>query len=300
MVRVAGRFSSRALFICMGVVINGCASTRDPSSAVDVEQLATRVTQRVCDVLETCCNEAHHAYEEQGCKAFYTSRIRGYFSSQNFLGAKLDDEAVKRCLASIGEVSEGCPVDRVSTYMTDECSWVFRGTVPRGGECDSDHGCATTPDAPLTCDISYDTQTNDWADSGICIRPPSLDAPHTLAGQACSATCIDDDGPPCLGELGTCNASDGLFCSVETNQCEPRGVSGDSCNGSPDCSKGTYCNFEDGKCAPILPLGSACTHSEQCGKYDCTEGTCQLPPPSAEFCVGRLPPSPPPSTGPRQ
>jgi len=300
MTRLAGRYWCAASFIYMGVVLNGCASTHDPSTLLAVESLTAKVTQRVCDVLETCCNEAQHAYEEQGCKAFYTKRIRGYFSSQTFLGAKLDGEAVKRCLASIGEVSEGCPVDRVSTYMTDECSRVFRGTVPLGGECDSDHGCATTPDSPLTCDIPYDAQANDWADSGVCIRPASLDAPHTLAGQACSGTCIDDDGPPCFGEIGICNASDGLFCSLETNQCEPRGVSGDPCNGSPDCSKGSYCNFEDGQCAAIRPLGSACTDADQCGQYYCAGGTCQLPPPSAEFCAGRVPPPPPPSTGPRQ
>jgi len=296
---MAGRYSCAVLLAYAGLGLSGCVidSTAAPreDTASEAQQLAEKATQRVCDILETCCVDANFTYSEQGCKAFHKQRISQYFTVQTFLGAKLDTEAAQRCLDSIGQVSDGCPVDRAGGYLTDACAWVFKGSVPLGGECDSNHGCATTPDAPLTCDRKYDARAERFIEPGVCIANPPLVSAHPGLGQACSATCTGDDGGPCFGtgNEDTCFTSEGLFCSWESNQCVAQSESGGPCNGSDECTSGNYCDFDDFKCAPIRPLGAACSAWIQCGPNYCTDGTCQRPPrATAEFCVGQIPPPP--------
>src|SRR4051812_28619270 len=213
MTQGAGRYSCAVLLACAGLAISSCAgsaghSDTRPFAAAD--ELAAEAIQRVCGILQTCCNDAQFLYDEQGCRAFHTQNITQYFYRQTFLGATLDPQAAKRCLDSIGSISDGCPLDRSNGYLTGACDWVFKGTVPLGGECDSGHGCATTPDAPLLCDLPFDAKSGRSVEPGVCITNPSPVPTLSIAGQACSSTCIGDD--PCF-DASSCNTSDGLFCN---------------------------------------------------------------------------------------
>lgn len=302
MKRMSERFSCAALLACAGLALSSCANDGHHPE-VAAQQLADEATQRVCDILQTCCDAAHIPYREQGCKALNGPGILQHFYAQTFLGAELDAEAAKRCLDAIGKVSDGCPVDRASGYLTEACDGVFKGTVPRGGQCDPSHGCDTRPDAPLFCERQYEVERERDVNPGVCIATPATTV-HNLVGQACSQTCLALAGTPCVilgvggstgdDSKGKCYTSDGLFCSSQSNQCELQSVSGGPCVGSHECAAGTYCEFEDFECAPTRPLGAACTVRTQCGENDyCTAGTCQRPPRATpELCVGQIPPPP--------
>jgi hypothetical protein len=245
----------------------------------------------VCDILETCCRDANFPYQEQACLASHRPRILQYFQNQVFFGAELDTEAAKRCLDSIGQVSDGCPLDRAvddaldrpDYGLTEACEWVFKGTVPLGGECDEYHGCATTRDAPLLCDRAYNPRTESFESSGVCAANPPLAEVHKNLGDTCSTTCIGD---LCGGSEseGTCYTSDGLVCSWQSNKCELQGVSGD-------------CEFADFKCAPTRPIGDPCTEQEQCDSQYCSGSCAHRPRASAGYCLGETLPVGQPGTG---
>jgi hypothetical protein len=229
MTKVAGRYSSAVFLACVGLAISSCTVDNEPQDAA--RQLAEVVTQRVCDILETCCLDANFPYREEGCEALNGPKISQHFNARVFFGAELDEEAAQRCLDSIGKVSDGCPVAHAVGELTEACDWVFKGTVPLGGECDSRHGCATTREAPLFCHRASDSRGESLANSGVCMADPPLAAVHKSLGDACSSTCIGD---LCLGtgSEATCYTSDGLVCSWQSNECELQGVSGDPCNGT--------------------------------------------------------------------
>jgi len=236
--------------------------------------------------LETCCRDENFPYQEPGCRAANEPRLLQHFNAQVFLGGELDTEAAKRCLDSIGKVSDGCPVDRSLSELSEACDWLFKGTVPLGGECDASHGCATTREAPLFCQRAYEPHSERFMSSGVCVANPPLVAVHQELGDACSSTCIGDDcGGPDAEAM--CYTSDGLVCSWQSNQCELQGVSGDPCNGTGDCVSGTYCEFADFKCAPTRPLGAACTEQEQCDSQYCAGSCAHRPRVSADYCLGK-------------
>jgi hypothetical protein len=300
MTRMAGRYLCTALLACAGLLISSCAAEKQPE--VQARQLADEATQRVCDMLETCCLDANIPYQEQGCKSLYGPKILQHFSLQTFVGADLDAAAAQRCLDAIGQVGDGCPRDG-GGYLTDACKWLFKGTVPLGGECDPGHGCATTRDAPLTCQRAYDERSG-YEYSGVCIGGPSR-VVHNGLGQACNQTCTSEsgmcvrtgfaDGPESLD--GTCYLSDGLFCGKQSQQCERQSESGESCEGSMACPAGTYCDPDDSKCTPARPLGAPCADLTQCGRNYCIAGTCQYLPATAAWCAGK--PATAPSSSPR-
>lgn len=286
------------LLACAGLMINSCAPDKEPEA--QAEQLAEEATQRVCGIFETCCVAANFPYQEQGCKANYGPKIRKHFVEQSFLGADLDAAAAKRCLDAIGVVSDGCRADS-ARYLTDACNELFKGTVPLGGECDPRHGCASTANAPLTCERQYDDRSG-YVYSGVCVAVPPR-VVHNRPGQPCNETCTGEKGGgPCVrmglaGETGAaegiCYASDGLFCSVESNQCEQQSVSGEPCKGKGylACATGTYCDSAADQCVPVRALGESCTSSEQCDQNLCNNaGVCQGPGPvaSAQLCAGQL------------
>ena len=297
---MAGRYSFAALLACAGLAISSCASDAHDAheASAAAAQLASEATQRVCDILETCCLDANFPYQEQGCLAFHRPRLLQRFNAQIFLGAELDTEAAKRCLDSIGQVSDGCPLDRpvedpldrADDGLTDACEWLFKGTVPLGGKCDASHGCATTRDAPLLCHRVYHPQSEVFESSGVCVENPPLVAVHKSLGDACTSTCIGDH---CLDteSEGTCYTSDGLICSWQSNKCELQGVSGDPCNGTGDCVSGTYCELADFKCAPTRPIGDLCTEQEQCESQYCSGSCAHRPRASANYCLGKNTPS---------
>jgi hypothetical protein len=285
MTSVAGRYLSALLLACAGLAISSCLNdAHDPSAAA--AQLATEATHRVCGILETCCRDANFPYQEQGCMAFHEPRLLQYFNEQVFLGAELDTEAAKRCLDSIGQVSDGCPLERAVDGLTEACEWLFKGTVPLGGECDRSHGCATTRAAPLLCERAYDPRSERFESSGVCVENPALAVVHKNLGDACSSTCMGD---LCWGSESddTCYTSDGLVCSWQSNKCELQGVGGEPCQGTGDCVSGMYCEFADFKCAPTRPIGDPCTEQEQCDSQYCAGSCAHRPRASADSCLGK-------------
>ncbi|HYP99081.1 MAG TPA: hypothetical protein VER96_10420 [Polyangiaceae bacterium] len=301
MATAAGKYVGALLLACAGLVFSSCAPDKQPEA--QAEQLAEEATQRVCDIFETCCVAANFPYREEGCKAIYGPKIRNHFVAQAFLGSDLDSVAAKRCLDAIGQVSDGCRADR-DRYLTDACDGLFHGTVPLGGECDPRHGCATTPDAPLTCLRHYEEDSG-YDYSGVCVagEPRFL---HKRLGQSCSQTCAAEGGV-CVREgiagepepvEGTCFASDGLFCDMESWRCEQQSVSGGPCENPFQCAAGTYCDSA-AKCVPVRALGEACADSAQCaGDFCNSAGICQGsgPSASAKLCEGHpatMPSGPP-------
>ena len=302
MTRVAGRYLSALLLACAGLAISSCAADTKPQQAA--QQLADEVTQTVCDLFERCCVAASFPFQEQGCKALNRPKILQHFSAQAFLGSELDSDAAKRCMDAIAQVGDGCPV---ADYLTDACNDLFKGTVPLGGECDPGHGCASSPDARLSCLRAYHEDSG-YEYSGVCVAGPSRYV-HNSLGQACNQSCTVEDGP-CVSfgyadstapaSEGTCFASDGLYCDEQSQQCELLGVSGSPCVGEhKQCAIGSYCDSEDSLCAPIRPPGAPCTDASQCGENACTEGTCQsVIRASAALCAGQPPTAPVRPTGP--
>ena len=306
MARVAGRYLCGVLLACAALAINGCNTIEDPKVqdpggtwySVAEQQLAAEATERMCGVFSACCSDAAFPYEAQGCTAYHQPRNLDHFHAQFFLGAQVDAEAAQRCMDSIGQASDGCPVERVNGQLTDACDWLFKGTVPLGGECDASHGCATTPDNPLKCEIKYDHKLKESEKSGVCIAiPPPLPLSPPDPGQACSMTCYGDvrvcfsracnadDEAPCLGSanLGYCYMTDGLFCNSEY-QCERQHVSSEPCEDSSECASGTYCNSDDSKCEPLRASGESCNFSSDCATANCADSKCAPPRPLGASC----------------
>src|SRR6187431_397175 len=292
--QVAGRYSVAVLLACAAMAFSGCGTGNGDAPGEDTDGIVVapgadaplalivaRVTERECGILAACCADAAFPYDEQGCKAIHQTQIFPYFQAQTFLGAELDTEAAQRCLDSIGKLSDGCPVDRKDGLLTDACARVFKGSVPLGGACDESHGCATTPDNPLICDIDEDSYSENAPPRGVCVAITPRTFVHGSAGQACSNTCLGNNQDLCThdGPEGTCYTGDGLFCSTETNRCEPQVASGEPCSSGDQCATGTYCNHDDAKCEPLRPLGAPCSAQSQCADNNyCTSGTCQVPP----------------------
>jgi len=183
-----------------------------------------------------------------------------HFAKQKFTGSELDSAAAYRCLDSIGKVGGACSAGlRFGGDLPEACDELFKGSVPLGGKCDSrsGHGCITSRDNPVFCDIPYDAQSETSAESGVCRASSSLAGVHRSAGQSCSNTCAGGKHGACdgTGSGGNCYTSDGLFCSPESQRCEPQRVSGERCNPvGMDCVAGTYCSSEGSDCEP----GNAC------------------------------------------
>lgn len=262
MTRLVGRYSCAVFLACAAMGINGCGGAGDPGEGAHavVQQLADEATERACGILAACCTDADAPYDEQACKAFHEPRMIQHFAMQTFIGAELDTAAAQRCMDSIGKVSDGCPAElRVGGDLPEACDGLFTGSVPLGGKCDSKpgHGCITSRDNPVFCDIAYDSESGKSVKPGVCRASSSLSGVHRSAGQTCSNTCDGGKHGACngTGPGGNCYTSDGLFCSSESQRCEPQRVSGEPCDpvGS-NCVAGTYCSSAGSDCEP----GSAC------------------------------------------
>ena len=263
MTRVVGRYSCAVLLALAGVAINGCDTGGDPGQGADptVQALADEATARVCGILAACCSDADVAYDDQACKVFHETRMAQHFAPQKFIGTQLDVAAALRCLDSIGKVSDGCSGElRFGGDLPDACDWLFNGSVPVGGECDAlpGHGCITSRDNPVFCDRPWDSEAERFEKSGVCRASSSLLRVHRSVGQTCSNTCGEGGkhgACDASGAGGSCYRSDGLFCSEESQRCEPLRVSGEACNPAAfNCAPGTYCSSAGSDCAP----GTAC------------------------------------------
>ena len=285
------------------VAASGCSGSGGGSRAVSelelLNQFEAQAVRRFCARVSACCGELSYPFDEAGCEALNGNNIVQFFNFQSFSGAHYDPAAGKRCLDSIGTPELGC--SSKGDYKSAECQKVFIGSVPLGGKCSADEGCAADGAATM-CNYppSANSEYTDPDRTGVCVLvPPPKTDPHGEAGEACSSTCTDSgicatlcsDSQACPTDLPTCYEADGLFCS-EANTCVPLGVTGDRCHGSFECSAGTYCDLDQERCETLLHAGDACQDEWQCETQYCS-GTCTSPPRAyPEFCLGHIPPPP--------
>jgi len=293
------------LAACSVLAASGCRSSAESDSSAELSlltQFEAQAVQRFCAKVSACCSELSYPFDEAGCEALNGNNIVQFFNFEYFPGAHYDPAAGTRCLDGIETPLLGC--SSKGDYKSADCKQVFVGSVPLGGTCSPHEGCATSDTARTLCD--YPVQSNsEYPDpdrTGVCVlAPPPITGPHGKAGEACGSTCTDGGlcatlcafGQPCPTDLPACYVADGLVCSA-ANICVPQGAAGEACMGSFDCSAGTYCGMDTLRCEPLLHAGDACEHGFQCETEYCS-GTCTAPPRAyPEFCLGHIPPPPPP------
>ena len=281
---------------------NGCGSSSGSQGAaavVTLEQFGEQAVKRYCAQVGACCSELSYPFDEAGCEALNGNNIVQYFNFEFFPGAHYDAAAGQRCLDGIETPELGCAAS--ADYESADCQKVFVGSVPLGGTCSLDEGCAEADGSATECDLPFDPNREDQDPkrTGVCVlAPPAVTSPHGKLGDACGSTCIGsdlcltlcNDGQDCQSNVPACYSTDGLVCS-EANVCAPMGVAGDPCQGSPDCATGTFC-ADDLHCRPWLQEGDPCQNGLQCETNYCDK-TCTRPPvANPDFCLGHIPPPP--------
>jgi hypothetical protein len=288
---------------------SGCGSSAGGGAVSDLavlNQFEAEAVQRFCARISACCNELIYPFDEAGCEQLSGNNIVQFFNFEFFPGSHYDPAAGKRCLDGIETPEAGCSAK--GDYQSADCKQVFVGSVPLGGKCSLNAGCATADGAATQCDFPPNSDfQEDPGLTGVCVlAPPRQTGPHGNPGDACSSTCaasglcatLCSAGQTCPTDLPTCYTADGLFCS-EANTCVPLGVVGDPCRGSPECGVDTYCEIGLGRqagrvglCQSLRQAGDTCQNASECETQYCS-GTCMSPPVAdPDFCLGHIPPPP--------
>jgi hypothetical protein len=298
-------------FAKLVVVVSGCVlgwlgAGCSPSNSggadatpVPLEQFPARFAGVVCDTVGPCCKSAKVAYDSATCKSAATTYFQAFVTESGGPGKTYDASAAGGCLSAVQTALQSC-VNFDDNTTGVACAHIFVGSVPLGGACQHDTDCVDHGGCALDGTV------------GTCVAALGEQA-HAKAGAACNGECIQlkDGGVECTSggsagggstpggaaASGICYASDGLFCSSQTQLCAPFAKIGEACEdqgcaagafcnlgkctaqldsgpcaGSADaCSAKSYCDDASQQCVPRLADGSPCTFSEECSSDQCSD-----------------------------
>jgi hypothetical protein len=122
----------------------------------------------------------------------------------------------------------------VMSTTSDDCNYVFQGSVASGMPCTSKYDCKGGEGSAI-------------CDKGVCAAPATK-----AAGAGCS-----DAGAICAA---------GSFCTKGTNSfytCVAKGAAGATCDAATPCLESLRCGA-DGKCTDRIAAGGTCTSNDDC------------------------------------
>jgi len=302
-------------FAKLVVVVSGCVlgwlgAGCSPSNSggadatpVPLDQLPAQFAGVVCDTVAPCCKSAGIAYDSATCESAATTYFQAFVTQNNGPGKTYDAAAAGGCLSAVQTALRSCvSFDDNTTGVA--CAHIFVGGVPLGGACQVDSDCADQGGCALNPNLP-----DSEPPTGMCVAALGEQA-HAQAGAACNGDCVqlkDGDiectsggiagGGSTAGVVAVCYASDGLFCSSQTQVCVPFAKLGEACEdqgcvagafcnlgqctaqldsgpcaGSPDaCSTKSYCDDASQQCVPRLADGLPCDFSDACSSDECSE-----------------------------
>lgn len=262
---------------------------------------ASKLAEAHCGSIAGCCRSGGFAFEEEACLGSARAQFSAWVDEETSKpNRSFDEAAAGRCIAGWRAMNTACDDRALAEAANDACGGVIPGVLALGAACTSSSECAAGPGEEVDCD------------EGKCAlsdSPSSL--PRGAEGAACIGSCEGEPGhgyscthrPDVQGAL--CWSSDGVYCSGETDQCEPlaavgqacslgssSGVcvigarcqdgvcvataNGDACSGSSDntCPAGSTCDSASKTCQPRKANGEACNEDYACASLECRNSRC--------------------------
>ena len=279
---------------CLLALLAGACSGKNTNSnaGVPLGQFSTQFGSAYCDSIAPCCVAASLPYDSATCKQTATAFLQGYVTNNS--GKTYDAAAAGRCLDAVEEALHNCRnLEDQTTGVA--CAQIFIGSVPVGGACKDDTDCAN--------DGSCGFDPNNAGGDLVCLAQARTTT-HAKVGAGCNGDCVSSDGvTECSGSAvgssgvaGICYASDGLYCSPQTQVCASLAQVGTACefggcvtgafcdagtcaaqrdsgscsDGPEACSANSFCDITSGQCAPKKAGGAVCNQSSDCLSDDCS------------------------------
>lgn len=225
-----------------------CGPDSSDSVGVPFAVFADRMTQTVCDSLNTCGGVESMPYRDN-CPL----RLGGYVA-EGFVPAIQDGVNAGRILYH-PLLGDACIVQLADcgliNHLPPGCLAAIEGTVPTGGDCRDSLDCAG----------------DGYCDAGSGLQEcPGTCRPWKSVGESCADPIQCARGLKCVGSPALCVDPDG---------------DGDPCGNQDDCAYHLFCISVDGE--PICerqPHVSTATLGDECGAFDEVF--------SAPLCAGRL------------
>lgn len=256
----------------LGALLAGCPGN---GGSVALEDIPTRLAPTYCNLFERCQNPfaAQFLFAGGTCEAAIEPLLADTVVAQAQASVAAGTvvyrpELVDSCLAAID--AAGCDVNALSA---NDCTDVFEGTVPAGGDCTWDEECqddycstegATCPGtcanrgaAGATCTEDRGCQAGLSCANGLCAAP-------SPEGGACEGAAMLD----CAGIDLTCVGSEGMTAGTCRRWSTIlSGAVGSSCSIPDDlCDDGLSCVFAriEGT-TPVFECQAAVAAGAECG-----------------------------------
>jgi hypothetical protein len=270
----------------------GAAQTAASASSAPIDSLGTiyphdapshPLATRLCEVLHAvpaqrkaeCCGGEPAPFLATEC-----ARVLG--ATLHAGTVDLDESAVERCAAAIGEAVGGCEwVTPSPLPAPDVCQRLLRGKLERGRVCRSSLECA----GDMHCEGVSPTKT------GVCTPPGGegagcgthvdvlatylldhrLESSHPFCAEHCARVAHKCGPPPKVGSacLADINCASSQVCVAGRCSAAARGGRGESCSAVP-CAERLRCI--DQECAPLASAGETCRSDAECATGGCVRG----------------------------
>lgn len=248
-----------------------------------------------------CCQARGFSFGPLACETAVQNQVDALLSKDLAdPDVAFDENAAGACVEAYKKLVIGCTDRTLEDAALAACGPVLHGTVPEGGACMTDLGCAAAPGVPYPA-----------CDGGVCIAGlgRGLDsAVHAKRGEACAGTCqqyssgvgcdsgsVDGTAPP---DAGACYLNEGLYCTgqfvcaevpklgepcpdfvcaadsyCDVDTCVAARATG-FCAGPDECLHTAYCDESVQMCTPREPNGASCIYDDQCESENCEENVC--------------------------
>lgn len=274
-----------------GFIASGCGSdpaSTPPSSDIPIENLSTKMADKYCAQIFSCCDMAELTDVFMGinpppktaaeCATFFQPTLQGMIFAplQDAVKAgrlAYDAELAGQCFgtsnAQCGNLLEGAFGDEAT------CNKVFTGKVATGGDCLQSIECAVADSAcvgakpPTLGKCALLPKENEACPQGQCL--PGL-------------TCASGTQPICIKPKADgmgCGASNECIsdnCDFATMKCAAKKAIGEACSSPFECKDG-WCDETAKMCKAPKAVGEACVTSTECASGECN---------NADMCAAPL------------
>ena len=286
----------------------GASSGSASATEIPLASYCDAVAEQSCARFAPCCEQSGFAVDVGACRTQQRAVCAAGVQAHQQHGHVYDASSAGRCLASAGELYDGC-IRRNDTFFASQraseaCALVWTGTAKVGGPCAEDADCRPQPGsrvgcggtagktciavgtapAGAACDTSGAIGTAVDCVAGTACTPLSV-LPGGDAGAPGGAVCL---APAAVG--GRCTSGvpsecqDGLWCDFRSGTCRFPGRDGDSCSGAP-CATGLACHYPDQVCHGPSPIGATCGNDGECVSGGvCRSSVCTALEPNGASC----------------